>query len=166
VVINQIILKWVLRGQVINCNDLTHTKLKYPASVIKFWTLKWQSRKIFPEVLPSSELTGREGGREGGRVLYEINAFSRRLRDRLLKIFRASGKTWSNETLYKYASTLRALIVTMWTEIRRLICRENVAVQCIDCCRIVENRFWLSFVWVWNLVAHIEEGTQAEGVWE
>jgi len=23
-----------------------------------------------------------------------------------------------------------------------------------------------SFIWVWNLVAHIEGGTQAEGVWE
>jgi len=30
--------------------------------------------------------------REGRRVLYEINAFNRRLRDSLLKIFRALGR--------------------------------------------------------------------------
>lgn len=57
---------------------------------------------------------GRGEGRSvGGRVLHEINAFRRRLRDRLLKIFRASGETWSNKTLHEYVATLRALIVTV-----------------------------------------------------
>ena len=31
---------------------------------------------------------------------------------------------------------------------------------------IQNYNFARGFVWVWNLVADIEEGTQAEGVWE
>ena len=81
-------------------------------------------------------------------MLYGTNAFIRRLRDRLLKIFRASGKTCINKTLPKYAVKLRALAVTVLTEIQTGSMHRIFKGKCSAIRRLLlsfENRFCLLF---------------------
>jgi len=46
------------------------------------------------------------------------------------------------------------------------VIRFHIAIQKLKDQDIQNYNFARGFVWVWNLVADIEGGTQAEGVWE